>query len=141
MTVFQSEIQLRNTHETEIVDITSEIQREISRSGVKDGIVSVFVAGSTGAIISLEYEPGLLKDIPALLEQLAPKYPADNYFHEQTWHDGNGHSHVRASLLGPSMTVPIRQGQLIHGTWQQIAFMELDVKSRKRRLFITIIGE
>ncbi len=141
MTVFHSEIQLRETHETEIIDITSEIQREIARSGVKDGIVSIFVAGSTGAIISLEYEPGLIKDIPALLEQLAPKYPANNYFHEQTWHDGNGHSHVRASLLGPSMTVPIRQGQLIHGTWQQIAFMELDIKSRKRRLFITIIGE
>lgn len=141
MTVFHSEIQLRETHETEIIDITSEIQSEIARSGVKDGIVSIFVAGSTGAIISLEYEPGLIKDIPALLEQLAPKYPANNYFHEQTWHDGNGHSHVRASLLGPSMTVPIRQGQLIHGTWQQIAFMELDIKSRKRRLFITIIGE
>ena len=141
MTVFQSEIQLRKTHETEIVDITSEIQREIARSGVRDGIVSIFVAGSTGAIISLEYEPGLLKDIPVLLEQLAPKHPADNYFHEQTWHDGNGHSHVRASLLGPSMTVPIRQGQLIHGTWQQIAFMELDVKSRERQLFITVIGE
>ncbi len=140
MTVFQSEIQLRETHETEIVDITSEIQREIARSGVRDGIVSIFVAGSTGAIISLEYEPGLLKDIPALLEQLAPKYPADNYFHEQTWHDGNGHSHVRASLLGPSLTIPINQG-LTHGTWQQIAFMELDVKSRRRQLHVTIIGE
>ena len=141
MTVFQSEIQLKRTHETDIVDITSEIQREIDRSGIKNGIVSIFVAGSTGAIISLEYEPGLIKDIPALLEQLAPKYPASNYFHEQTWHDGNGHSHVRASLLGPSMTVPFRQGQLIHGTWQQIAFMELDIKTRNRQLFITVIGE
>lgn len=140
MTVFQSEIQLKETHENEIVDITSELDRIVKQSGVTKGIVSVFVAGSTGAIISLEYEPGLLKDIPALLEQLAPKYPAEHYFHEQTWHDGNGHSHVRASLLGPSLTIPINQG-LTHGTWQQIAFMELDVKSRRRQLHVTIIGE
>lgn len=139
MTVFQSEILLKNTHETEIVDITSELNRVVRQSGVTKGIVTIFVAGSTGAIITLEYEPGLLRDIPDFLERVAPK--SLDYFHEQTWHDGNGHSHVRASLLGPSLTVPISQGQLTHGTWQQIAFMELDVKSRKRQLHVTIIGE
>ncbi len=139
MTVFQSEILLKNTHETEIVDITSELNRIVRQSGVTKGIVTIFVAGSTGAIITLEYEPGLLRDIPDFLERVAPK--SLDYFHEQTWHDGNGHSHVRASLLGPSLTVPISQGQLTHGTWQQIAFMELDVKSRKRQLHVTIIGE
>lgn len=139
MTVFQSEILLKNTHETEIVDITSELNRIVRQSGVTKGIVTIFVAGSTGAIITLEYEPGLLRDIPDFLERVAPK--SLDYFHEQTWHDGNGHSHVRASLLGPSLTVPISQGQLTHGTWQQIAFMELDVKSRKRQLYVTIIGE
>lgn len=139
MTVFQSEIQLKNTRETEIVDITSELERVVQKSGLKSGILSVFIAGSTGAIITLEYEPGLLRDIPDFLERVAPK--SGNYFHEQTWHDGNGHSHVRASLLGPSLTIPINQGRVIHGTWQQVAFMELDVKPRQRRLYVTIIGE
>ncbi len=139
MTVFQSEIQLKKTHETDIVDITSELNSIVQQSGVTTGIVSVFVAGSTGAIITLEYEPGLIRDIPDFLERIASR--SLDYFHEKTWHDGNGHSHVRASLLGPSMTIPFNQGQIIHGTWQQIAFMELDVKSRKRRLYITVIGE
>ncbi len=139
MTVFQSEIQLKDTHETEIVDITSELERVVKKSEVKSGVVSVFVAGSTGTIITLEYEPGLLRDIPVFLERIAPK--SIDYFHEQTWHDGNGHSHVRASLLGPSLTIPINQGQMIHGTWQQVAFMELDVKPRRRRLYVTVIGE
>ena len=139
MTVFQSEIQLKETYETDIVDITSELNSIVQQSGVTVGIVSVFVAGSTGAIITLEYEPGLIRDIPDFLERIAPK--SLDYFHEKTWHDSNGHSHVRASLLGSSMTIPINQGRVIHGTWQQIAFMELDVKSRKRQLHITVIGE
>ncbi|MHA2224414.1 MAG: secondary thiamine-phosphate synthase enzyme YjbQ [Candidatus Hodarchaeales archaeon] len=139
MTVFQSEIRLNRTHETEIVDISVELNRIVDRSGIKNGLISVFNAGSTGAIIALEYEPGLLKDIPDLLERLAPKDL--NYLHDQTWHDGNGHSHVRASLLGPSLTVPIKGGNMIHGTWQQIAFIELDIKPRNRNLFVTVIGE
>ncbi len=139
MTVFQSEIRLNKTHETEIVDISVELNRVVDRSGIKNGLVSVFNAGSTGAIITLEYEPGLLKDIPDLLERLAPK--DRTYFHDQTWHDGNGHSHVRASLLGPSLTVPIKEGKVIQGTWQQIAFLELDIKPRNRNLFVTVIGE
>ena len=139
MTVFQSEIFLKETHETDIVDITSELEHLVHKSEVKNGIITVFVGGSTGAIITLEFEPGLLRDIPDFLERIAPKSLA--YFHEQTWHDGNGHSHVRASLLGPSLTIPIIKGRVIHGTWQQIAFMELDVKPRKRQLYVTIIGE
>ncbi|MFW9904690.1 MAG: secondary thiamine-phosphate synthase enzyme YjbQ [Candidatus Thorarchaeota archaeon] len=139
MTVFQSEVLLKETHETEIVDITSELERIVRQSGIREGIVTVFVAGSTGAIITLELEPGLLRDIPDFLERVAPKSLI--YIHEQTWHDGNGHSHVRASLLGPSLTIPITKGHIIHGTWQQIAFIELDVKPRKRQLYVTIIGE
>ena len=139
MTVYQTELQLTRTTETEIVNITPGLERVVSQSGIRDGIVNAFIAGATGAIIALEYEPGLLKDIPALLERIIPKKQA--YAHEQTWHDGNGHSHVRASLLGPSLTVPIRDGRLIHGTWQQLAFIELDVPQRNRALFITIIGE
>ncbi|MFX1505497.1 MAG: secondary thiamine-phosphate synthase enzyme YjbQ [Promethearchaeota archaeon] len=139
MTVFQSNILLKQTHETEIVDITSELEHLVRQSEIKNGIITVFVGGSTGAIITLEFEPGLLRDIPEFLERIAPK--SLNYFHEQTWHDGNGHSHVRASLLGSSLSIPINKGHIIHGTWQQIAFIELDVKPRKRQLYITIIGE
>jgi secondary thiamine-phosphate synthase enzyme len=139
MAVFQSEIQIQRTNETDIVDITAELERMVDQSGIENGIVSTFVAGSTGAIISLEFEPGLLKDIPDFLERIAPK--SFDYYHEQTWHDGNGHSHVRASFLSPSLTVPLNKGRIIHGTWQQIAFLELDVKPRNRRIFVTIIGE
>lgn len=139
MTVYQAELNLKRTYEGDIIDITSEINQIVSKSGINNGIVSVFNAGSTGAIITLEYEPGLLKDIPDFLEKIIPKNM--NYFHEQTWHDGNGHSHVRASLLGPSLTVPVNNNNVFHGTWQQIAFIELDAKPRKRKLMITVIGE
>ncbi|MFX0171526.1 MAG: secondary thiamine-phosphate synthase enzyme YjbQ [Candidatus Hodarchaeota archaeon] len=139
MVVFQSNVQLKRTHETDIIDITSDLEQVVARSGISKGLLSIFVAGSTGAIITLEYEPGLLKDIPALLDRIAPK--SIEYLHEKTWHDDNGHSHVRASLLGPSLTVPISHGQIIHGTWQQIAFLELDTKPRNRNLYVTVIGE
>lgn len=139
MTVYQTELNLKQTYEGDIIDITSEISQIVSKSGINNGIVSIFNAGSTGAIITLEYEPGLLKDIPDFLERIIPKNM--NYFHEQTWHDGNGHSHVRASLLGPSLTVPVNNSNVFHGTWQQIAFIELDAKPRKRKLMITVIGE
>jgi len=133
------EISLQRTGETDIVDITLQVEKIVEASKIKEGIVTIFNAGSTGAIITLEYEPGLVKDIPDFLERIIPK--SLNYYHEQMWHDGNGHSHVRASLIGPSLTVPIHEGRLIHGTWQQIAFIELDVKPRMRRLIVTIIGE
>ena len=139
MTVYQSELSIKQTHEGDIIDITSEISQIVSKSTIKEGIVSIFNAGSTGAIITLEYEPGLVKDIPNFLEKIIPKN--SDYYHEQTWHDGNGHSHCRASLLGPSLTVPIINNNVIHGTWQQIAFIELDVKPRRRKLYITVIGE
>jgi len=139
MTVYQAELNLKQTYEGDIIDITSEISQIVSKSGINNGIVSIFNAGSTGAIITLEYEPGLLKDIPNFLERIIPKNM--DYFHEQTWHDGNGHSHVRASLLGPSLTVPVNNSNVFHGTWQQIAFIELDAKPRKRKLMITVIGE
>ncbi|MHA1971749.1 MAG: secondary thiamine-phosphate synthase enzyme YjbQ [Candidatus Hodarchaeales archaeon] len=139
MTVYQTEIKLKRTYETDIIDITHELERVIKESKIVNGILNVFNAGSTGSIITLEFEPGLLRDIPDFLEQVIPK--SKNYYHEQTWHDGNGHSHVRASLLGPSLTLPVKNGELIHGTWQQVAFIELDIKPRSRRLHVTIIGE
>ncbi len=140
MTVYQSEIQIRETFETEIVNITSNIEQEVNKSGIKNGLVNIFNAGSTGGVITLEYEPGLLKDIPDYLERTIPKKSVI-YEHEKTWHDDNGHSHVRATIIGPSLSVPIKQGKLIHGTWQQIAFIELDTRPRRRKLHITIVGE
>jgi len=139
MTVIHLELKLPKTYETDIIDITSKVETLVNQSKIKEGIVNIFNAGSTGAIITLEFEPGLLKDIPDFLERIIPK--SLMYQHEQTWHDNNGHSHVRASLMGPSLTVPIHRGTLIHGTWQQIAFLELDDKPRTRHLIVTIIGE
>jgi len=99
----------------------------------------VFVVGSTGAVTTMEYEPGLQKDLPRALELLAPKH--QRYDHHETWHDDNGHSHVRASIMGPSITLPVRNGKLIHGTWQQLVFMEFDTRPRDRKILIQIVGE
>jgi len=139
MSVIQTELPLPMTNENDIINITPQLEKLVMESGISTGILNVFNAGSTGSIITLEFEPGLLKDIPNFLERIIPK--KFNYAHEQTWHDKNGHSHVRASLLGPSLTVPIKNGRIVHGTWQQIAFIELDIKSRNRHLIVTILGE
>jgi len=139
MTVFCDEIVVQTKGEVDIVDITSDLQKIINNSKLKDGIACVFVPGSTGTITTVEYEPGLMKDIPRALQKIAPK--GEHYDHHETWHDDNGHSHVRASLMGPGITIPIRNGKLIHGTWQQIVFIELDTRSRNRNLIVQIIGE
>ena len=139
MSVYCNDIQIKTNGEVEIINITSEIQELISKSGIKKGIACVFVPGSTGAISTVEYEPGLIKDIPRSLEKIAPKNI--NYDHHETWHDDNGHSHVRASLMGPSLTIPIKNGKLVHGTWQQVVFVELDTRPRNRNISVQIIGE
>ncbi len=127
------------TNELDMIDITSEIQDLVKSSNLKNGFIIVFVPGSTGAITTIEYEPGLMKDFPSMLERISPK--GISYEHEKRWHDGNGHSHVRASLLGPSLTVPYRNSKLTLGTWQQIVFIELDIKPRRRELIVQIFGE
>ncbi len=132
-------ISISTKGETDIINITDDVSRIIKSSGIKNGIGCVFVPGATGAITTIEYEPGLLQDLPKALERLFPK--GIEYRHEQTWHDGNGHSHIRASMIGPSLTVPIKNGKLILGTWQQIIFLELDVRKRKREIVVQIVGE
>ena len=127
------------TKELDIVDITGDIQEIVKSSNLRNGFIIVFVSGSTGAITTIEYEPGLMKDFPSMLERISPK--SMPYEHEKRWHDGNGHSHVRASLLGPSLTVPFHDSKLTLGTWQQVVFIELDIKSRTRELVVQIIGE
>ena len=139
MGVYYKEIDIKTEGEVDIIDITNNIQEIIHDSKIKDGIVCIFVSGSTGAITTIEYEPGLMKDLPRALEKIAPKNI--HYDHHETWHDDNGHSHVRASLMGPSITVPIKEGRLVHGTWQQIVFVELDTRPRNRNIVVQVVGE
>lgn len=139
MKVVTKTLSIHSRGEGDILDITKEVRRAVSETGLKSGTVTIFVPGSTGAVTTIEYEPGLLKDLPNILERIAPKGLV--YEHEKRWHDGNGHSHVRASIIGPSLTVPFVDGKLTLGTWQQIVFVELDVRSRYRNLILQVIGE
>ena len=125
--------------ENDILDITEDVTRALNTSKMKNGTVTIFIPGSTGAITTIEYEPGLLLDLPNTLEKIAPRNLS--YEHEKRWHDGNGHSHVRASLIGPSLTVPFVDKVLALGTWQQIVFLELDARNRRRKIILQIIGE
>ena len=139
MSVYYDEIDVKTDGEVDIADITRDIQKIVSKSEMKNGLVCVFVPGSTGTLTTIEYEPGLMKDLPKALERIAPK--KEYYNHHETWHDDNGHSHIRASIMGPSVTIPIKNGKLLHGTWQQIVFVELDTRSRNRNLIVQIVGE
>jgi secondary thiamine-phosphate synthase enzyme len=139
MTIVTKHIELNTKKEGDIVDITIEVAEAVRSTKLRNGIVTIFVRGSTGAITTIEYEPGLLKDLPMILERLAPR--GERYEHEKRWHDGNGHSHVRASIIGPSLTIPFVEGRLTLGTWQQIVFLELDVRGRSRDLIVQVIGE
>ena len=120
-------------------DLTDQVAHIVKSSGVKVGTVNVFNVGSTAAVGTIEFEPGLQKDMPATLDKLMP--PSRDYGHEQAWHDGNGHSHLQATLLGPSLTVPISNGELVLGTWQQIFHLECDVRGRQRTIVVTVLGD
>jgi secondary thiamine-phosphate synthase enzyme len=132
-------IQIRSTKESEIIDITEIVSRAMKESKMVNGIITVFVKGSTAAITTIENEPGLLSDFPEMLSRIAPKNV--RYAHDEAWHDGNGHSHVRASLIGPSLTIPVIDGNLALGTWQQIVFIEMDIRPRERSLVVQIIRD
>lgn len=137
--VYQKEINIKTQTNHEIHDLTSKVDAIVRESGISNGIANVFHIGSTGAIGTIELEPGLAYDLPALLDSLIP--PSTNYAHERAWHDGNGHSHLQATLLGPSLTVPISNGRPVLGTWQQIFFLECDIKPRQRSILVTVYGE
>jgi len=139
MTVESQELRFRTHREGEILDITDKTQRVIESSRMRSGVAVLFVPGSTGAITTIEYEPGLLADLPIALERLAPKDAS--YEHEKRWHDGNGHSHVRASMIGPDLSVPFQDKKLTLGTWQQIVFLELDIRPRDRTVIVQLVGE
>ncbi len=139
MAIYTREIEVDAKADVDIHDITPQVSRAVRESGLRSGVVTVFVPGATGAVSTLEYEPGLLKDIPRALERIAPS--DIDYEHHKTWGCDNGRSHVRATLVGPSLVVPFTDGELLLGTWQQIVFMNLDTKARKRRVVLQIMGE
>lgn len=136
---YQQRISLNTKGHGDMHGLTEAVATVVSSSGIKTGTVNIFNVGSTAAVGTIEFEPGLEGDMPALLDKLIP--PSRNYGHEQTWHDGNGHSHLQATLLGPSLTVPIGDGKLILGTWQQIFHLECDVRGRQRTILVTVLGD
>ena len=140
MTTILKSFELRTKAYCDVINITNQVQQSITKSNINDGIVNVHVAGSTGAISTVEYEPGLVKqDIKNLLEKLIP-YDKD-YAHHKTWHDYNGAGHLRSFLIKTSQTFPFKNQRLILGTWQQIIFIECDEKSRSRQIYCMIVGD
>lgn len=137
--VFQKRITLQTRGQGDMHDVTEAVNAVVAESGIRTGIAHVFNVGSTAAVAAIEFEPGLRKDLPELLHRLIP--PSRDYGHEQTWHDGNGHSHLQATLLGPELTVPVGDAGLVLGTWQQIIHLECDVRPRERTLMVTVLGE
>ncbi len=137
--VYQQDLDLATGGHRDMHDVTAQVADIVRASGVTTGLVNVHVVGSTGAVGTIEFEPGLQGDLPDVLDRLFP--PSRDYGHEQAWHDGNGHSHLQATVLGPSLSVPVGGGRLRLGTWQQIFFLECDVRPRRRTLVVTVQGE
>lgn len=138
MKVISKTIQLSSKGQDDVIDITKQVSNVVKDSNIENGTVTIFVVGSTAAVTTIEYEPGLINDFPEMLSRIIPKNI--EYEHDNTWHDGNGHSHVRASLVGPSLTVPIINGKLTLGTWQQIVLLEMDTRPRNRNLILQIMS-
>ena len=130
---------LKTKGKNEIHDISEKVQSLVTESGLKEGHVLCFISGSTASLTTVEFEPGLIKDIPEALETMAPM--GKTYHHDDTWHDGNGYAHVRAALLGPSLMVPFSNSKLMLGTWQQIVLIDFDNKSRERVVIVQVNGE
>jgi secondary thiamine-phosphate synthase enzyme len=139
MAVKTSSFSLNTRGNTDIHDITDQIASAVSKSGLKAGTVTIFCPSSTSALTTIEYESGAISDLKRLFEEIIPQNR--EYAHNARWHDGNGHSHIRASLLGPSLTIPFVNGQLTLGTWQQVIYVDFDNKPRRRELVIQLIGE
>ena len=139
MTVETKEITLQSRGNCDIIDITSQVTKNVEKSGINSGIVTLFIVGSTAGITTIEYEPNLLSDFKNMWDRVIPQNIP--YEHNKTWGDGNGHSHVRASTLGASLIIPLVNKKLILGTWQQIVFVDFDNRPRSRKITIQILGE
>ncbi len=137
--VVTRELQLRTQGNCDIRDITAQVSEAVKESGLQAGTVTIFSPGSTAGLTTIEYESGALADLRRVLDKIAP--PGQDYQHHLRWGDDNGHSHIRAALIGPSLTVPFVKRQLTLGTWQQIVFIDFDTRPRERRLILQIMGE
>jgi len=137
--VHREEITISTKSHGDMHDLTQRVGAVVAKSGVRNGTVNVFNVGSTAAVGTIEFEPGLERDLPEMLLRLIP--PSREYGHEQAWHDGNGHSHLQATLMGPSLTVPVANGEPMLGTWQQIFHLECDARGRTRTVVVTVVGE
>jgi secondary thiamine-phosphate synthase enzyme len=133
------EIKFNSKGYCHLVDITGQVSDKILSSGINSGTVTIFTPSATTGLTTIEYEPGLLQDMPEFMEKILPSDVS--YKHDETWHDGNGFSHMRAALIGPDITVPFKDGQMTLGTWQQIVFLDFDNRNRSRRLILQIMGE
>lgn len=132
-------IQLSTRGNADVQDITSQIAQVVNESEIRNGTVTIFCPSSTSALTTIEYESGCVSDLQRLFDEIIPQNR--EYAHNARWHDGNGHSHIRAALLGPSLTIPFVEGDLTLGTWQQVIYVDFDVRSRNRELVLQIIGE
>jgi len=132
-------IQINTLGGVQIIDITNEVQELLAASNLNEGLATVFIPGSTATVTTIEYEPGLIADLKKALDRIAPR--DEHYEHDQRWHDGNGHSHVRAAFLKPSVAIPFSNKTLMLGTWQQLVFIELDVRPRNRTIVVQLIGD
>jgi secondary thiamine-phosphate synthase enzyme len=139
MSVHTTTLSVKTRGDCDIVDITDSVRSALAASGIGDGLLTVFVVGSTAGVTTVEYEPGLVTDLQTLFEGVAPQGVA--YAHDARWHDGNGHAHVRASLIGPSLTVPVVGGALCLGTWQQMILIDFDNRPRTREVVAQVTGE
>ena len=137
--VYQEQLHFDTTGHRHMVDLTDQVAAIVRRSGITTGIVQVCCVGSTAAVGAIEFESGLERDLPEMLDRLIP--PSRDYGHEQAWHDGNGHSHLQATLMGPSLSVPVAEGKPVLGTWQQIFHLECDARPRRRTVVVTVMGE
>jgi len=133
---FQRQVDTRG--EGDVQDLTGEVASCVTESGVREGTATIFVPGSTGGVTTIEYEPGVVQDLRDCFDRLAPREIP--YAHEEAWHDGNGHSHVRAGVLGPSLVLPVQGGQLLLGTWQQVVLVDFDNRPRRRDWVVTVMG-
>ena len=139
MKIITETISVSTRGHADMIDLTDSARQKLADTGLRGGTVTFFASGSTAGITTVEYEPGLLKDIPELFEKLAPE--GERYHHDATWHDGNGNSHVRATLQGPSLVVPFSNGRMLLGTWQQVVLIDFDNRSRHRDIVMQIMGE
>ena len=137
MGIRNGKFQINTRGFTDIIDITQKVKNEVYKHNLKEGLVHIYVAGSTASITAIEYEPGLLKDFPEALDKIAPA--GATYHHDETWHDGNGYAHVRASIVGNSTMVPLIDGALMLGQWQQVVLVDFDNKARTRTVYVQIV--